>query len=122
MDSTMTMFERYQGLSGIEQLVREFYRDVLAEPELAVYFKGHSVESIIQHQIDLFCHIMGGPCSFEMERLESAHRPLKIPEAHFDWVARILVENLEDAGFRQQDIDELAGIVMSVKPVVVHTP
>ena len=96
----MTMFERYNGRIGIEQLVREFYRDVLAEPELAV-----SVESIIQHQIDLFCHIMGGPCSFALSWLESAHKPLKISEAHFDWVARILVENLEAAGFRQDDID-----------------
>ena len=114
-----TMFERYNGLTGVEQLVREFYRDVLAEPELAAYFDGLSVEGIISHQVDLFCYIMGGPCSFDVSRLAAAHRPLKIPEAHFDWVARILVENLEDAGFAQEDIDELVRIVMSVKPSIV---
>jgi hemoglobin len=95
----MSMFDRYGGIKGIESLVRDFYRDVLAEPELAAYFDGFSIESIILHQVDLFCHIMGGPFHFDLKRLEKAHQNLNISSDHFDWVAKILVENLEDANF-----------------------
>jgi hemoglobin len=115
----MTMFERYGGIKGVEALVRDFYRDVLDEPELATYFTGLSVESIILHQVDLFCHIMGGPCPFDLKRLERAHQSLNISSAHFDLVSKILVENLEDANFEPADLEEMAGIVASVKPLIV---
>ena len=51
--------------------------------------------------------------------LEVGHQHLKITHDHFDEVAEILKDTLEDAGMSTEDIETVMGIVGSTRNAVV---
>ena len=76
----MTLFEKYGGISTVQAMVRDL-REVLDDETLAP-FSLTQMETLIAHQVDLFCYVLGGPCSFNLERLRSGHAGLKMQQAH----------------------------------------
>jgi hemoglobin len=115
----MTLYEKYGGFSTIHSIVKNFYRDVLAEESLAPYFKNVSMDFLIQHQSDFLSQILGGPVQYKGRTLRQAHQRLHIKRADFDLVAQLLKENLEDAGVEQADIESILEIVASTLPDIV---
>ena len=115
----MTLFEKYGGFSTVSQIVRQFYQDVLASPNLKNYFKDVDMAVLIDHQTKFISHALGGPAQYTGRTLEASHTSLKITHEHFDEVAEILQDTLEDAGMSDEDVETVMGIVGSTRSAIV---
>lgn len=109
----MTLFEKYGGFSTVSNIVRAFYKDLLADPELSRYFAGIDMAKLIDHQTKFISHALGGPAQYEGRTLAASHVSLSISNQDFNAVAEILRENLEDAGMSDEDVETVMGIVGS---------
>ena len=116
----MTLFEKYGGFATVSKIVRQFYRDVLTSPTLKSYFIEVDMERLIDHQTKFISHALGGPAEYTGRALEMSHRGLNISVAHFNEVAEILQESLEDAGMEDEDIETVMGIVSSTQSSIVE--
>ena len=116
----MSLFEKYGGFATVSTIVRQFYKDVLASPNLKSYFEHVNMEALIDHQTKFISHALGGPAEYTGRSLAASHRGLQISGAHFDEVAEILQETLEDAGMTDEDVTTVMGIVGSVRSDIVE--
>jgi hemoglobin len=116
----MSLFEKYGGITTVQNLVRDFYQDVIVSPTLSPYFKNTDLEVLIGHQVDLFCFVMGGPCSFDLDRLRTAHMGLKINAELFAEAATLLQNTLEDHQVEADDIRQVMETVASTAVLIVQ--
>ena len=114
-----TIWNRYGGYSFVAQTVRDFYDRVLVSKALAPYFDGVKMEGLIEHQIQTVGAVMGGPYDLNVEALRRAHRHLRVQQAHFDELAVILDQTLDNHGISADDKPVLLDAVESVRSVIV---
>lgn len=116
----MSLFEKYGGFATVSTIVRQFYKDVVASPNLKGYFENVNMESLIDHQTKFISHALGGPAEYTGRTLANSHRGLKITNADFDEVAEILQDVLEDVGMEEEDVITVMGIVASTRSAIVE--
>ena len=114
-----TIWDRYGGYSFVARTVRDFYDSVLVSAALAPYFDGVTMEGLIEHQIQTVGAVMGGPYDLDVETLRRAHRHLRVQQAHFDELAVILDQTLDNHGLSADDKAVLLDAVESVRSVIV---
>ena len=114
-----TLFAKYGGIDTIRRIVGDFYSDVLESSELRPYFQSVDMERLMEHQTNLLCHLLGGPVEYNGRDMARAHQHLNITEAHFNEVATILKENLEDAGVEEADVTTIIGVVAGYADQVI---
>lgn len=84
------VFDLIGGARAVEDMVETFYEMIMADPELAPYFRGFSVGKIKQHQQQFLTAVTGGPNIYVGRPLRVAHGALQISPAHFDRTAEHL--------------------------------
>ncbi|MEY4063968.1 MAG: hypothetical protein RIR26_176 [Pseudomonadota bacterium] len=114
-----TLLQKYGGVDTVRQIVGNFYSDVLESPNLRRFFAHTDMSRLMEHQTNLFCHLMGGPNLYAGRNMAEAHKHLGITRADFNEVATILKENLVDAGVEQADVAAILGIVASYADQIV---
>lgn len=113
------LFQKLGGRPAVEAVVKEFYKRVLADAQLAGFFKNTDMEFQVQQQINFFSMALGGPNEYNGRNMKDAHNDLGITETHFDKVAGHLVDALKWAGVGQEDIDAVVGLVAPLKNDIV---
>ncbi|MFZ9518972.1 MAG: group I truncated hemoglobin [Silvanigrellaceae bacterium] len=116
---TETLLQKYGGIATVRQIVGNFYSDVLESPNLRRFFVSVDMTRLMEHQTNLFCHLMGGQNVYSGRNMAEAHRQLGISQADFDEVATILRENLVDAGVDHSDVAAILGIVAGYADQIV---
>ena len=117
---TQTLFDKYGGFSTFQGITRNFYSKVLDCDHLRHYFKGVSMEVIIDHQARFLSRSLGGPQDkYRDVDLAAMHAHLKITENDFLDVAELLEEALEDSGVEAEDIEAIMSLVASLKDQIV---
>ena len=115
-----TLFDKYGGYETVQNIVIEFYREVLSRETLAPYFVNVKLERLIDHQTRFLSHLLGGPAAYQGKTLEAAHHNLHISGAAFDEVASILSVVLEDAGVLEGDLQSIMQIVGNARSMIVR--
>ena len=59
-----SLFDKYGGVETLKPLVREFYKRIMATPNLARYFINTDMEVLIRHQVQFIAVVMGKPAAF----------------------------------------------------------
>jgi hemoglobin len=108
MPSKQTLFEKYGGFAKVSRIVMSFYDRVLDSPVTSPYFADIDMRRLIDHQTKFIAHVMGGPASFTNDHLERVHARLHITETAFREAVDLLTETLEDHGFVDEDVKEVA--------------
>lgn len=116
----MTLFEKYGGFTTVSNIVRQFYKDLTSSPNLRPYFEHINMESLIDHQTKFISHALGGPAEYTGRTLAKSHKGLSITNAHFDEVADILQDVLEDAGVEAEDVTAIMGVISSTRSAIVE--
>lgn len=114
-----TLYEELGGVGAIAAVVDIFYDRVLADPQLATFFRGIDEQRLRRHQTMFLTMATGGPVTGPSFDLVAAHRHLGIGDEAFDRVAGHLVAALQIAGVEQPLIDKLMGVVGSLRPQIV---
>ena len=118
------LLERIGGEPALEAAVNEFYKRLVVDEKLSLFFDGVDVESLKDHQRKFlrlaFTKI---PESVDVGALllEKHQRLFKMGcnEEHFDIVAGHFVETLQHLGVPKDLIDEAVAIVVPLRPIFV---
>lgn len=104
---TPSLYERLGGEERIAALIPAFYARVLADPELAPFFKNTSLDQLHAMQRDFFTMATGGPIAYTGRPLAHVHHGRGITMKHFARFAEHLVETLTAMGVTQEEVDEV---------------
>ncbi len=103
-----TLFDKYGGVPGVRNIVREFHLRFVAKPTLSRYFDGIETQKLIQHHVELIAFAMGRPsASFDPKKMPEQHHPRGITPSAFEAVINILRQVMLDANVEGRDIAEI---------------
>ena len=114
------LFHKYERVETLTPLVREFYKRVIATPNLARYFINTDMEVLIRHQVQFITVVMGKPAAFyEGMDMEAAHQNANISDRSFEDVIDVLEERFRDFEVEELDIIEIIEKAKSLKKEIV---
>ena len=117
-----TLFERIGGIPAIKAAVDLFYEKVLADPQLAPFFKKTKLSWLKARQNAFFITALGGPPVYKGRDMKSAHAHLGIAQEHFDAVAGHLVATLKELRVPTSIINEVVAAVAPLAKDIVTSP
>ena len=102
-----SLYDRLGGEDMISTLIPAFYVRVLADAELAPFFRHTALDKLHDMQRDFFAMATGGPVSYSGRSLAHAHHGRGITKHHFALFTTYLVDTLLDMGVTQEEADEV---------------
>lgn len=115
-----TLFEKYGGFGAISKIVMSFYDKVLASDLIGPFFDDIDMRRQIDHQTKFISQVMGGPATYTDEALRQVHAHLDISQEHFNEMAQLLEETLEDFDFEPADIKAIMREIRGRGPYVIN--
>lgn len=116
----MSLFERIGGAPAVDAAVDIFYRKVLVDDRISHFFDSVDMDTQIAKQKAFLTMAFGGPNSYTGKDMREAHKHMNLTEEHFDAVVENLAATLTELGVKEEDINEIAGIAISVKDDVLN--
>ena len=108
------LYTRLGGQGAVNAAVEVFYRKVIRDPRIKMFFEGTDINQQIEKQKGFLTFAFGGVAHYAGKDLRSAHAPLVqrgLNSAHFDIVMRHLRDTLEELNIEKSLINELLKIV-----------
>lgn len=121
MSTTESLYEKLGGDAGIESLVIAFYVRVMADPELAPFFRHNSVEKLHHMQREFFAMALGGPVSYSGRPMAHVHHGRGISTHHFSRFVEHLVETLEEQGVDDNEAEQVIDRINSYANEITGT-
>ncbi len=121
MNQSPTLYERLGGEPAIESLVIAFYVKVMADPELAPFFRKTSIGKLHAMQSEFFSMALGGPVQHSGRPLAHVHHGRGITQHHFSRFVQHLLTTLEDLGVNEADTSEVIDRINSYANEVTGT-
>jgi len=115
------LFDKYGGIEVMRELIKEFYAQVYAQPELKTYFAGTDLGDLIQHQCKFFAYAMGKPAEeYKDEWLERGHKKQENQRNSLFAGAELLRRVLLDAGVENEHVKDIMIAVASKRAYIVN--
>lgn len=102
------LYERIGGEAGITATVDEFYRRVLADPELAPFFATTPMDKLRRMQREFFAAALDGPLTYTGRTMSEVHAGRGIRPRHLKRFVDHLLETLRDQDIDEDDAYEIA--------------
>jgi hemoglobin len=100
-----SLFQKYGGFAAISRVVLTFYDKALDSDQIGDFFEEIDMKRLVDHQTKFISSLLGGPASFENERLKQLHSKIEISDKDFDEMAKLLAESLDEHSFEPADRD-----------------
>jgi hemoglobin len=114
-------YDAVGGGAAVSAVVNDFYRRVLADPQLAPYFEGVDMVRLKRHQALLVTQVLGGPDNYTGRPLGEAHAGLGIDHDDFNSVVGHLAAAMKDAGVPDDIIGRAGAAVAATESVIVES-
>lgn len=118
---TGTLFDQYGGFSAVRRIVRDFYDRIVDSDEISDYFATVDMRNLVDHQTKFIAQVMGGPVSYTDEALQRIHSRLDIQSEHFDEMALLLKETLQDHDVEAADVSAICNEIFSRKHFIINS-
>ena len=118
-----TLYERLGGYDAIAATVNELLDRLFVDPEIGVYWKGHSNDSKTRDRqliVDFMCEAAGGPVLYRGRTMKVSHEGLGIDERDWEVFMGHTVATLDHFGVPQREKDEVLSFVTSLKGDIVE--
>ena len=115
-----TLFDKLGGQQGLEQIVDEFYKRILADSTLNHYFAHTDMEKQRHQQVAFFSDIFEGPKQYSGRTMETTHKGMNLQQQHFDAIAKHLSEAVAVRGVSQEDANAVLARVSSLKDAILN--
>jgi hemoglobin len=79
------------------------------------------MEKLMSHQTNFIATSLGGPVKYTGIDLKRAHAPYKITIPHFQEVAGLLKESLEEADVEPQDVKTITTLISKLMDQIVSS-
>ncbi|BCD98877.1 group I truncated hemoglobin [Marinagarivorans cellulosilyticus] len=116
----MSLFERIGGAPAVDAAVDIFYRKVLTDDRISHFFDSVDMDAQIAKQKAFLTMAFGGPNNYSGKDMREAHKHMNLTEEHFNAVVENLAATLTELGVKEDDINEIAGIAISVKDDILN--
>ena len=113
------IYEQIGGQEALITVVDDFYKRVLADPELAVFFNGSNMPRLRGMQVEFFAAALGGPSEYGGRSMKEVHRGRGIAQDHFNLVAGHLTEALLAAGVPGETTGAIIGAIAPLSADIV---
>ncbi|MFL6063973.1 MAG: group 1 truncated hemoglobin [Friedmanniella sp.] len=108
------------GADGVAATVDDLYRRMLADPELAPYFRGIDLARIRTHMTAFLVAALDGADTDDTGSLEAAHSHLGVTDDAFDATASHLLDALEGRQVHPDLLDSVLERIAPLRSVVVQ--
>jgi hemoglobin len=115
-----TLFNKLGGQQGIEQVVDDFYKRIMADSTLNHFFANTDMEKQRRHQAALFSQIFDGPKQYTGREMAQTHKGMNLQEQHFDAIVKHLRESLAGRGVASDDINAAVERVGTLKGSILN--
>jgi hemoglobin len=102
-----SLYEKLGGQARVRDLLADFYRRVLDDPELAPFFEGVAIPHLIDRQNELFSTMLNGPMQYGGRSLAAVHHGRGITRQHFSRFCERMLDTLLEAGVERADADSV---------------
>lgn len=116
----INLYEKYGGFPTVSKFVHDFYKKVQKSDILSPYFEKIDMPSLINHQIQFFSTLLGGPITYDSGQIDEIHKRLNISEEAFQDALDLLLESLEDASMEDSDTQTVIRVLESYRKSFVH--
>ena len=120
MTASATLFDTLGGTPGLTAAVDEFYRRVVADPELAPWFADVDMPTLRRHQVLFLSAATGGPQTYDGREMHLAHEGLEITDRAFDRVAGHLADTLAHLGVDDATVQTVLGAIGPLRGSIVQ--
>ena len=108
LDHTPTLYDRI-GDRGLGEIVEVFYRQVLADPELAPMFAGVAMPQLQHMQRELFAFALDAPMEYSGSDIHDVHAHLPIGRRDFSRFMAHLADTLDELEIDDEVVARLVG-------------
>lgn len=120
-----SLFERLGGKDAIAKVVDASLKNISEDKRINTFFAKtvkdpKRLEALKTNLIDQICAASGGPCEYKGKDMKTAHKGMKIKEAHFTAFVEDVTKALESSGVGKQEQDELLGALGGMKADIVE--
>jgi len=122
--ATTSLYERLGGYDAIAAVVDDLLQRLLSDPQVGVYWRGHSTDSKQRDRqllVNYMCHAAGGPVVYTGRDMKTSHAGLEISESDWQVTAGHLITALEKFNVPEQEKQEVLAFVSSLKADIVET-
>lgn len=121
----LNLYERIGGDKAVDASLDIFYKKVLDDPLLSVFFKNTDMEVLIQKQKSFLTFAFGGPSqySYWQRGLRNAHKESVengMNDQHFDFLTKHLEETLVELSIEKELIIEVLSVVEGTRDYVLN--
>ena len=118
----MAIYDEIGGPAAVAAAVDEFYRRLLADPELEPYFADTDLARLKSHQRAFIAAALGGPEIYAGRDMAAAHAGLAITGGAFDAVVGHLVDTLASLGVPDGTIASIGSVLAPLRDDIVGAP
>ncbi len=115
-----TLFDKLGGKQGIEQIVDEFYKRIMADNTLNHFFAKTDMDKQRRQQIAFFAQIFDGPKEYNGRPMEKTHTGMNLQQPHFDAIAKHLKESVAVRGVSPEDTEAVLTRVSNLKSTILN--
>ncbi|MPZ95111.1 MAG: group 1 truncated hemoglobin [Propionibacteriales bacterium] len=112
-------YDRIGAAPAVSRVVHRFYELVLADEQLAPFFKDADLTRLKRHQVLLIAQVLGGPADYPGRELKVAHAGMQISTADYRRVEGHLAAALREAEVPPDIIGRVAEVLAVVEDDVV---
>lgn len=113
-------YELIGGAPSVREAVDRLYTYLLADEQIAGYFDGVDLPRLKGHMVALLSHVLGGPATYPVDRLGTAHARLAISAADYERVAQYAAGVLFELHVPMDIILQVGQVLASVQPLIVR--
>lgn len=120
--TSASLYDRLGGGDAVVAAVGVLHEKLLADRELAPFFRDVDLAKLVQKQIAFVTLAFGGPADGAVARLRPSHAPLiahGLSGRHFDAVKRHFFEALIELGVTSELATEAAGVIETTRANVL---
>ncbi len=118
------LYDRIGGDKAMEVAVDLFYRKVLGDDLVSQFFEGVDIAGLRLKQKSFLAMAFGGPYQYTSLDLRKAHgrlaQDMGLNDQHFDRVAGILKETLEELQIPAKEIEEILVVIESARDDILN--
>lgn len=108
-EASSTLYERLGGQEKLAKIVFDMYKHVIADPELAPFFKDVPIDRLSRMNTEFIASALDGPVHYSGSDLVAVHRGRGIQRQHFSRFVGHLATALEQHNVSPADIDAVLG-------------
>lgn len=117
---TPILYDKLGGKQAIEQIVDDFYKNVLADNTINSFFAHTDMEKQRRHQTAFISYALGSQDQYMGRSMDKAHAGLNLQPEHFDAVVKHLCNAIAVHSVSEEDINTILTRVATLKEHILY--